>query len=73
MGKLVRQAFDDDEVLAEWSASDRGSYEAAADVFQRQLETGYTAVRVDGAEHHAVTTLPPDAELVLLTTARGGG
>ena len=73
MGKLVRQAVDNYELLAEWSASDRGSYEAAADLFQRQLQTGYTAVRVGGAEYHAVRTLPPDAELVLLTTARGGG
>ena len=69
----MRQAFDDDEVLAEWSASDRGSYEVAADLFRRQLDAGYTAVRVEGAEHHAVRTLPPDAELVLLTTARAGG
>ena len=73
MGKLVRQAFDDDEVLAEWSALDRGSYEAAADLFQRQLQTGYTAVRVGGPEYHAVRMLSPDAELVVLTTARGGG
>jgi hypothetical protein len=51
MGTLARRALNEDEVLAEWSTSDRGSYEAAADV----------------------TKLPPDAELVLLTTAMGGG
>lgn len=73
MGTLARRAFNEDVVLAEWSASDRDSYEAAADVFRREIGAGYTAVRVEGAEHHAVTTLPPEAELVLLTTAMGSG
>jgi len=73
MGRLARRALHEDEVLAEWSDSDRDSYEAAADVFRRQIEAGYAAVRVEGAKHHPVTTLPPDAELVLLTTAMGGG
>ena len=73
MGTLVRRALNEDEVLAEWSASDRESYAAAADVFRREIDAGYAAVRVEGAEYHAVTTLPPDADLVLLTTAMGGG
>ena len=73
MGRLVRRVLDEDEVLAEWSDSEPGSYEAAADEFQRLLEEGHTAVRVEGAEHHPVTTLPEDADLVLVTTAMGGG
>jgi hypothetical protein len=42
-------------------------------VFQRELDSGYSAVRADGATHQSVTDLPRDAELVILTTAMGGG
>jgi len=73
MGTLARRVLGGDELLAEWSESDPGSYDAAAAVFDRLLAEGHTAVRVDGVEHHPVTTLPPDAELVLVTTAMGGG
>ena len=65
--------LDADEVLAEWSDSEPGSYEAAADELERLLDEGHTAVRVDGAKHLPVTTLPEDADLVLVTTAMGGG
>jgi hypothetical protein len=58
---------------AEWSPSDLGSYQAAAAVFQRELDSGYSAVRAKGATHESVTELPRDAELVILTTAMGGG
>jgi len=37
---LARRALDEDEVLAEWSASDRDSYEAAAEVFRREIDAG---------------------------------
>ena len=73
MGRLVRRVLNEDEVLAEWSNSEPGSYEAAADELERLLEEGHTAVRVEGAKHHPVTTLPEDADLVLVTTAMGGG
>jgi hypothetical protein len=73
MGRLVRRVLDGDEVLAEWSASEPGSYEAAADLLQRELESGHTAARVDGPTFESVTTLPEDAELVIVTTAMGGG
>ena len=65
--------LDGDEVIAEWSESDAGSYEAARAQFEQLLAEGHTAVRVEGAAHHPVTTLPPDAELVIVTTAMGGG
>ena len=64
---------DEDEVLAEWSDSEPGSYDAAAAEFERLLSEGHTAVQVEGAKHHPVTTLPEDADLVLVTTAMGGG
>jgi len=73
MGRLVRRALNDDEVLAEWSDSEPGSFDAARAEFDRLLSEGHTAVRVDGAEHRPVTTLPRDAEVVLVTTAMGGG
>jgi hypothetical protein len=73
VGKLVRRVLEGDEVLAEWSASEPGSYDAAAALFRRELEAGHTAARVDGPWHQSVTALPEDAELVVLTTAMGGG
>lgn len=73
MGKLVRRVLDEDELLAEWSDSEPGSYDAAAAEFDRLLGEGHTAVRVEGADHQPVTTLPEDAELVLMSTAMGGG
>lgn len=65
--------LDGDEPLAEWSEADPGSYEAAVAVFERLLAEGHAAVRVEGAVHRPVTTLPADADLVLVTTAMGGG
>jgi hypothetical protein len=73
MGKLVRRTLHGHELLAEWSASDPSSYDAAAAVFERELDSGYTAVRADGPTHQGVTELPRDAELVILSTAMGGG
>lgn len=73
MGKLVRQTLNGYEPLAEWSPEDRGSYEAAVAVFEHELTVGYSAARADGPQHHGVTELPRDAELVVLNTARGGG
>jgi hypothetical protein len=73
MGRLARRVLDGDEVLAEWDPSDPGSFDAAVAVFERLLAEGHTAVRVEGVEHRPVTSLPADADLVLLTTAMGGG
>ena len=73
LGKLVRRTLHGHEPLAEWSASDRSSYDAAVAVFERELGAGYAAVRADGPRHEGVTELPRDAELVILSTAMGGG
>ena len=74
MGRLVRRALEEDVLLAEWSDGDEGSYEEAAAVLERELEAGNTAARVDDDwKHESVTELPPDAELVIVTTAMGGG
>jgi hypothetical protein len=73
MGKLVRRVLEGEELLAEWSESEPGSYDAAAARFRRELEAGHTAARVDGPTFVSVTELPEDAEVVILTTAMGGG
>ena len=73
MGQLVRRTLNGVEPLAEWSAAQPGSYEAAVAVFEREVAEGYSAVRADGPRHEGVTELPRDAELVILNTARGGG
>jgi hypothetical protein len=73
MGRLVRRVLEGEETLAEWSVSEPGSYEAAADLFRRELEAGHTAARVDGPTFESVTALPEDAEVVIVTTAMGGG
>jgi hypothetical protein len=73
MGKLVRRTLHGDQPLAEWAESDRRSYDAAVAVFERELGAGYAAARTDGPRHESVTELPRDAELVILTTAMGGG
>ena len=73
MGRLARRTFDGQDVIAEWSDSDPDSYAVAAAAFDRELENGYTAVSVEGAEYRPITELPREAELVLLSTAMGGG
>ena len=69
----MRRVLDGEELLAEWSASEPGSYEAAAALLRRELEAGHTAAQVDGPTFVSVTALPEDAEVVIVTTAMGGG
>lgn len=73
MGRLVLRTLDGYHPLAEWSAADPRSYDHAVAVFKRELRAGYVAARADGPMHQGVTELPRDAELVILTTAMGGG
>jgi hypothetical protein len=73
MGRLARRTLQGHDLIAEWSASDPDSYAAAVATFERELENGYTAVSVEGPEYRTITELPREAELVLLSTAMGGG
>jgi hypothetical protein len=73
MGTLVRRGLEGDQVLAEWSAADADSYQAAAEVFEHEVEAGCTAIRSGDETREPVTSLPRDAELVILTSAMGGG
>jgi len=74
MSRLIRMDHTGDSTLAEWSASDPASVEAAVTEFRRQLDDGYFAV-VSDAQGHAeqVRELPLDAELVILRRPIVGG
>jgi hypothetical protein len=73
MGELVRRVLDGHEKIAEWSAEDPSSLEAAQRLLKREMEAGYLAVLADDDENEPVTDLPPDADLVILTMPAGGG
>ena len=72
MGVLMRRVLTGDEKLAEWSAEDAGSLDAARRLLQQELEAGYMAVRAD-AGNEPLRELPADADVVLLTMPMGGG
>ena len=60
--------------LAEWTSADPASIDAAAAAFRTQLDAGYYAVVSQGEGHaEQVTTLPVDAELVILRRPIAGG
>jgi hypothetical protein len=60
--------------LAEWTADDPASVEAAAAAFREQLEQGYMAVISHGEGHaEQVRELPLDAPLVILRRPIAGG
>jgi hypothetical protein len=73
MGVLKRRVLTGHETLAEWSAEDPASLEAARQLLQRELEAGYMAVRAEGDENEPLTELPADADVVILTMPMGGG
>jgi hypothetical protein len=60
--------------LAEWTAEDTASIDAAVAAFRAELEQGYFAV-VSHGEGHAeqVRELPVDASLVILRRPIAGG
>jgi hypothetical protein len=71
---LVRMDQTGHTTLAEWTADDPQSIEAAAAVFRAELDQGFFAV-VSRGEGHAeqVRTLPLDAPLVILRRPIAGG
>ncbi len=74
MSRLVRMDRTGHTTLAEWSAGDSATAEAAALAFREQLDRGYFAM-VSTGEGHAeqVKKLPIDAELVILRLPISGG
>jgi hypothetical protein len=71
----VRRTAAGDEVLAEWSADDRGSVAKAEDLYRDLLGQDYEAVRSDGTFFAPVEgdAFPVDAAEVVLSTGLGGG
>jgi hypothetical protein len=73
MGVLKRRVLAGHETLAEWSPDDPASLEAARQLFRRELEAGYVAVRAEDEDNEPVTELPAEADVVILTMPMGGG
>ncbi len=72
MGVLLRRVLTGDEKLAEWSAGDAESLDAARRLLRSEIEAGYMAVRADGG-NEPLRELPADADVVILTMPMGGG
>ncbi|HEY5316458.1 MAG TPA: hypothetical protein VIJ20_00655 [Solirubrobacteraceae bacterium] len=74
MPRLIRLDQTGHTTLAQWSAEDAASVEAASAAFRSELDRGYFAV-VSQGEGHAehVRELPLDAPLVILRRPIAGG
>jgi len=74
MSRLIRMDQTGHTTLAQWTAADPASVEAAIAAFREQLDDGYYAV-VSHGEGHAeqVRELPIDAPLVVLRRPIAGG
>ena len=74
MSRLIRMDQTGHTTLAEWTAEDRASVEAAVAAFRAELEQGYFAV-VSSGEGHAeqLRELPVEAPLVILRRPIAGG
>lgn len=74
MSKLVRMDASGHTTLAEWTAGDPASVEAAAAAFRSELGRGYFGM-VSTGEGHAeqVKELPRDAPLVIMRLPISGG
>jgi hypothetical protein len=74
MSQLIRMDRSGHSTLAEWTADDPESVQAARAVLAEQLEAGYLAVvaGADGAVEQ-VRELPPDAPQVILRRPIAGG
>jgi hypothetical protein len=74
MSRLIRMDQTGHTTVAEWTAEDPASVEAAVTAFREQLEQGYYAV-VSRGEGHAeqVRELPLDAPSVILRRPIAGG
>jgi hypothetical protein len=74
MSQLIRMDQTGHTVLAEWTAEDPASVEAAVEAFREQLDLGFFAV-VSLGEGHAeqVRELPLEASSVILRRPIAGG
>lgn len=74
MSRLIRMDQTGHTTLAEWSAEDPATIDAASAALRAELDQGYYAV-VSHGEGHAeqVRELPIDASLVILRRPIAGG
>ena len=74
MARLIRMDRSGHSTLAEWTAEDPATHEAAVEAFRRELDRGMLAAvtREDGTAEQ-VRELPMDAELVVLRRPIAGG
>ncbi|MFL5828216.1 MAG: hypothetical protein ACJ76V_16980 [Thermoleophilaceae bacterium] len=74
MARLIRMDATGHSQLAEWTAGDEASVEAAVEAFRRELDEGYVAVVPEGeGQATQVRELPLDADLVILRRPIAGG
>ncbi len=74
MARLIRMDDTGHTTVAEWTAADETSFDAAVTAFRQQLDAGLYAVVTEGEGHaRQVDELPFDAELVILRRPIAGG
>jgi hypothetical protein len=74
MSRLIRMDSTGHTTLAEWTAGDAASVEAAVEAFRRELDSGYFAMVSQGEGHaEQVRELPLDAPLVIMRRPIAGG
>jgi hypothetical protein len=74
MARLIRMDHTGHTTVAEWSATDAPSVEAAVSAFREQLDAGYYAVVSEGeGRAQQVDELPLEADLVILRRPIAGG
>ncbi len=74
MSRLIRMDQSGHTTLAEWTAGDPESVEAAVSAFRAELDRGYFGIVSDGEGHaEQVRELPVDASLVIMRLPIAGG
>jgi hypothetical protein len=74
MSRLIRMDRTGHTTLAEWTAGDTASVQAAVAAFRAELDEGYYAVVSQGEGHaEQVRELPLDAPVVILRRPIAGG
>jgi hypothetical protein len=74
MSKLIRMDQTGHTTLAEWTAEEPETVEAAVEAFRRELDRGYYGVVTTGpGKAEMVRQLPVDAELVIMRAPIAGG
>lgn len=74
MSRLIRMDHTGHSTVAEWSAADPDSVEAAVRAFRHELDTGSIAVVSEGeGQARQVRELPLEADTVILRRPIAGG